>query len=188
MASITDILRSDPRGLNEAQLRRQVQQLADAANKRLRRLAEKNITSPAEAGRKREGGGMFSTKGKNYNQLQAEFKRAKEYLEAKTSTIKGAKQFQQDVLKQTNTRLDANMNEKQAKNFWSTMSKVMEQVPQTTLQQAGLSSYDVQKRVYEMQQAGITDPVEIADMLLTYTNDIFETMEDWDEWDGFFET
>lgn len=188
MASITDILSSDPRGLAEANLRRQVQQLADAANKRVRRMEKSGLTSPAEARRKREGSGMFSTKGKNYNQLQAEFKRAKEYLEAKTSTIKGAKQFQQDVIRKTNERLDARMDQQQAKNFWQTMNKVMEQIPQTTLQQAGLTSYDVQKRVYEMQQAGMTDPVEIADNLLGYMNDVFLDLEDWDEWDGFFET
>ena len=44
----------------------------------------------------------------------------------------------------------------------------------------------MQKRVYEMQEAGITDPVQMADMLLDYTNDVFSDMEDWDEWDDFF--
>lgn len=188
MQSITDILKSDPRGLKEQELRRQVQQLADAANKRVRRMQQSGLLSAAEAGRQKSGGGMFSTRGKNYNQLQAEFKRAKEYLQAKTSTIKGVRQFQKEVLQETNKRLGSDMTQQQASSFWQTMKKVMEQIPQTTLQQAGLTSYDVQKRVYEMMEAGITDPVEIASSLADDSmQDMWDEMEDMEEWDELFE-
>lgn len=195
MASIKDILKSDPRGLTESQLRKEVQQLADAANKRAKRMQNADMWSPAEKGRERSGAGMFSTRGKNYNQLQAEFKRAKQYLESKTSTIAGAKEFRQNVLDATNERLGVNMSEKEADTFWKTMGKVYEQVPEMTMQQSGVTSYDAQKRVYEMMQQGVTDPVELAEMLTDAERmDIWkrmeeaETMGDWLESEGFFAT
>ena len=200
MASITDILRNDPRRFNlkkegEAKaLRREVQQLADAANKRLRRLQKSSETSLALIGHERQGLGRFTTKGKKDSELLAEFKRAKEFLEAKTSTIAGAKESKKNVIEATNQRMDVQMDEETAKAYWETMKKVLEQTPKLTLEQASVTSFDAQKMVYEMVKSGMTDPVKIADQLTDAERvAVWKQMEqaadgNWLEDMGFFAT
>lgn len=83
--------------LKKPQLRKIVQILASTANKRLKRLHEKVISTPAS--RYANKSGKFSTKGKNINQLRAEYIRAKNFLQSKTSTLKGYKKFKKEVQK-----------------------------------------------------------------------------------------
>lgn len=93
--SVKDILSMDISDLNklsQKDLSKVVGRLVSAANKRLARAKEKGITSPAFSYVEKNGG-KFSTKGKTLNQLRAEFVRAKNFLEAETSTIKGAEKF-----------------------------------------------------------------------------------------------
>ena len=83
--------------LKKPQLRKIVQTLASTSNKRLKRLQQKGISTPAS--RYVNKIGKFSTKGKNINQLRAEYIRAKNFLQSKTSTLKGYKQFKKEVQK-----------------------------------------------------------------------------------------
>ena len=83
--------------LKKPQLRKIVQTLASTSNKRLKRLQQKGISTPAS--RYANKSGKFSTKGKNINQLRAEYIRAKNFLQSKTSTLKGYKQFKKEVQK-----------------------------------------------------------------------------------------
>lgn len=75
--------------LSKTQLRQAVSRLADAANKRLKRLEKSGINSMA-AFEVNESGGRFSTRGKDTYQLQAEFQRARQFISDATSTVKGA--------------------------------------------------------------------------------------------------
>lgn len=93
--SVKDILSMDVSEFNKLglkDLQKITGRLVSAGNKRLRRAEEKGITSPAFAYIE-SSGGYFSTKGKNLNQLRAEFVRAKNFLESETGTIKGAEKF-----------------------------------------------------------------------------------------------
>lgn len=93
--SVKDILSMDVSEFNKLGLKDMQKitgRLVSAGNKRLRRAEEKGITSPAFS-YVENNGGAFSTKGKTLNQLRAEFVRAKNFLEAETSTIKGAEKF-----------------------------------------------------------------------------------------------
>lgn len=99
--SVKDILSMDVSEFNKLGLKDMQKitgRLVSAGNKRLRRAEEKGITSPAFAYIENSGG-YFSTKGKNLNQLRAEFVRAKNFLEAETSTIKGAEKFINESIK-----------------------------------------------------------------------------------------
>lgn len=78
--------------MDEATLRAVVTRLSSAANKRIQRIEEKGITTPATREAER-GGGRFSAKGKNLNQLRSEYKRVKSFLKSETSTLKGYKDF-----------------------------------------------------------------------------------------------
>lgn len=89
--SINDILNMDIEDflkLGVKDLRKRVRRLADAGNKRINRLNQAGYNTPAYR-QVMHSGGKFSTRSKNLNQLRAEYIRAKNFFEHKTSTIKG---------------------------------------------------------------------------------------------------
>lgn len=78
------------------QLQAQVDAMAKEANARLDELARNEMNSPAYANWVQNGEIRFGVKGKTYQEVQSEYWRTKNFLDAKTSTVKGA----QDVLNQ----------------------------------------------------------------------------------------
>ena len=97
--SIENILSMDIKEFNkvsEPDLKKLVGRLVSAGNKRIRRMEEAGMESPALK-RVKKSGGVISVKGKTTDELKTEFLRAKEFLTSKTSTIKGYK----DVIKTT---------------------------------------------------------------------------------------
>lgn len=81
------------------ELAREVSRLARIANKRLDRL-EKSAFSTTSAYNqwKRMGGQRFRTNGMSYQQLQQEYWRVQNFLQSETSTIKGARQYINNIL------------------------------------------------------------------------------------------
>lgn len=76
------------------ELRAEVSRMASMANKRLNRLENNNLTMlPAYQAWEQNGSIRFSVKGKDYNQLQAEFWRLKNFLDDRTSTVREANAF-----------------------------------------------------------------------------------------------
>lgn len=85
-----------------ARLKARVSSLARKANARLRRLEQAELTdSPAYRYWKNTGGVNFGVRGKDYNQLQAELARLNGFLNAKTSTVRGAKSVLKDIASNT---------------------------------------------------------------------------------------
>ena len=85
-----------------ARLKNQVSRLARRANARLRRLEKAELTgSPAYQYWLSTGGVNFGVRGKDYNQLQAELARLNGFLNAKTSTVRGAKSMLNDIASNT---------------------------------------------------------------------------------------
>lgn len=74
------------RRLTEPTLRKVVNRLASAANKRLRRMENAGEASPAYK-EVQASGGKFSTAGKTLEGLRREFLRAKQFFEDKTSSL-----------------------------------------------------------------------------------------------------
>ena len=72
---------------------KQIQPTIDAANKRLKRLQGMKTLSPA-LNSVMESGGKFSLKGKSRNEVLKEASRAIAFINMKTSTVGGAKQFE----------------------------------------------------------------------------------------------
>lgn len=75
------------------ELAKQLQPTIDAANKRLKRLEGMKTLSPA-LNSVMESGGKFSIKGKSRNDVLKEASRAIGFINMKTSTVSGAKQFE----------------------------------------------------------------------------------------------
>lgn len=72
---------------------KQMQPTIDAANKRLKRLEGMKTLSPA-LNSVMESGGKFSLKGKSRNEVLKEASRAIAFINMKTSTVSGAKEFE----------------------------------------------------------------------------------------------
>lgn len=76
----------------ERQFRQEILRKASMANKRLKRLEKNNLTDlPAYRNwLDYKGGVKFSVKGKSHNELVAEMARLDKFINAKTSTVRGA--------------------------------------------------------------------------------------------------
>lgn len=84
------------------ELRTEVSRMASMANKRLNRLENNNLTMlPAYQAWEQNGSIRFSVKGKDYNQLQAEFWRLKNFLDDRTSTVREANAFLREMAENT---------------------------------------------------------------------------------------
>lgn len=84
------------------ELRAEVSRMASMANKRLNRLENNNLTMlPAYQAWEQNGSVRFSVKGKDYNQLQAEFWRLKNFLDDRTSTVREANAFLREMSENT---------------------------------------------------------------------------------------
>lgn len=84
--------------LDEKYLRKVVTRLVSAGNKRLKRLSKSDVYSPAMYSVMYWGDGKFSVKGKNLNQLRAEFVRIRNFFEMETSTVIKAKKVRDTVI------------------------------------------------------------------------------------------
>ena len=113
-------------------LKREVSRLASMANKRLVRLEKNGFEdSPAYKQWIESGGEKFSVRGKDYNELQKELARVRQFVNAKTSTIRGA----QSVLKAIAANTGANFKGKelwaQASNFFRVSSMIEQYIRST---------------------------------------------------------
>lgn len=113
-------------------LKREVSRLASMANKRLVRLEKNGFEdSPAYKQWIESGGEKFSVRGKDYNELQKELARVRQFVNAKTSTIRGA----QSVVKAIAANTGANFKGKelwaQASNFFRVTSMIEQYIRNT---------------------------------------------------------
>ena len=86
------------------QLRREASRLVSMANKRLIRLEANKLTDVPAYQQLVDIMGdkpRFSIRGKDYNELQREIARMRRFLDAKTSTVRGANQVLKEMAKNT---------------------------------------------------------------------------------------
>ncbi len=101
--SIQDIIKMDWDTLNKLsskEIKQVTSRLVSASNKRIRRLGKTETGRMSFAYQKiEERGRMFSVKDKNTNQVRQEFALAKQFLQYKTSTMKGWNKYRKDTEK-----------------------------------------------------------------------------------------
>ena len=109
-------------------LNKEVSRMASMANKRLVRLERNELTDlPAYQSWVQNGAIKFSVANKDYNQLQSEFWRLKNFLDNKTSLVKQANKFLKDMAETTGIKY-GNLSELKAKSkqFFELANKVKE--------------------------------------------------------------
>lgn len=121
----TKVIRQMP--LNFASMTREelikvIQPTIDAANKRLKRLEGMKTLSPALL-HVQKNGGKFSLKGKNRNQVLRESFRAIEFINYKTSTVSGAKEYERSFAKKLSKKSQDITNE-QRKVLFEAFKKI----------------------------------------------------------------
>lgn len=139
----TDWIRAETKALKA-----EVSRKASMANKRLRRLEAKGLTSsPAYKMWLESGGANFSVRGKSYNELQAELARVNRFIDAKTSTIRGVNRVLQDIAKTTGIETkDIVKIQNHAVKFFELTSKV-EQYLRNTEDAASAIGY---RKIFEV--------------------------------------
>lgn len=98
MASYRDWLNIDnPNELDENSLKRAIKSMANAANKRLKRMEDRGINFGEETGKNTTSGvKRFTVRGKNTQELKNEFKRVRNFLNNPQSSLSGMKRVFKD--------------------------------------------------------------------------------------------
>lgn len=82
----------------EKELRQEARRLVSLANKRLKRIEQQGLTeSPAYKKFVEDGKQKFGIRGKNTEEVKQEIARMNDYLKKQTSTVKGTKQYLDNV-------------------------------------------------------------------------------------------
>ena len=117
----------------------EMQPTIDAANKRLKRLQGMETLSPA-LNSVMQSGGKFSIKGKTRNEILKEASRALSFINMKTSTVSGAKQFERNFAAKLSNK-SKNITNDQRKTLFDSFRKLQQISP------VGLNIYGSERLV-----------------------------------------
>ena len=117
----------------------EMQSTIDAANKRLKRLQGMETLSPA-LNSVMQSGGKFSIKGKTRNEILKEASRALSFINMKTSTVSGAKQFEKNFAAKLSNK-SKNITNDQRKTLFDSFRKLQQISP------VGLNIYGSERLV-----------------------------------------
>lgn len=127
--SVKDILNMDYLDIakmSRSELAKVVSQMSSAANKRLRRLEKTEMGTLSYAYQKVQQVGDFSVKGKTHGQLQKEFKRAKNFLTSKTSSVGGWRRERAKVRERIGGGFSS---EEEEKAYWKAYREIRSEDP-----------------------------------------------------------
>lgn len=116
-------------GNEERKLREEARRLVSMANKRLKRLEEQNlINAPAYRKWVEDGAQKFSVKGKSKEEVKQEVARMNAFLKMQTSTVRGAKQYFENVANEVgiNNYKDFSDLQEKLNTFFEITGKVKE--------------------------------------------------------------
>ena len=117
----------------------EMQPTIDAANKRLKRLQGMETLSPA-LNSVMQSGGKFTIKGKTRNEVLKEASRALSFINMKTSTVSGAKQFEKNFAAKLSNK-SKNITNDQRKTLFDSFRKLQQISP------VGLNIYGSERLV-----------------------------------------
>lgn len=186
--TISDLLDLDILNLNkmsEKELRKIVSRMRDAGNKKIKRLQKSGYKTPALQQVERSGG-LFSTKGKNINQLRSEYSRIRSFMTSKTSTATGYKKVRSEMINEFKKR-GVDVNNDTFDIMIRTYDRLKEMDPDIV---RILGSSQVQREISQMMD----NTPDVEDLILQMQDRIEELYEqqagingDFDGTSEFFE-
>lgn len=165
--------------LNTSDMRKVVGRLVSAGNKRLRSFEKAGEISPATKWVERSGG-KFSTKGKNLNQLRAEFRRARDFLSSETGTRKGWDKVKKEVIEKLKEKGKVEITDEQYDDFWKAYEKLKQLDPNVSSKALKYSSL---KEIHDEIEDKTEEPEEVAVKIYNRIDQIYEQAEEEDEED-----
>ena len=172
--SIDDIMNMDIQTfnkLNKSDLRKVVGRLVSAGNKRLRAFERAGESSPSTRHIERSGG-AFSTKGKNINELRAEYTRAKTFLQSKTSTRRGWKQVKKETADSLKKKGVTGLTPDKLDDVLKIYERLKEVDPSVATKNM---KYRVMSDIAEMTDGKNLD--DVTDEMLNRINEIYEEQQ-----------
>ena len=182
VSDITKMSMSEFEKYTPAQQREIVSRLGSAANKRLKNLTSKGITTPATI-HLQQSGGKISVKGKSGEELKQELFRAKQFLKSSLSTVSGYRKLQKAVkeeLKRTGIQYNDSNSLGQAISYYDMLSDIDPTIRNKK------DKYKVQAFIAELIDAGKSEN-EILTEVSNYLNEGYlKTQEDYNKLDVSF--
>ena len=121
---LTEIDLGTLNSMSRSELAKAVSRMTDVTKKRLKTLEKNEEYTPAYYGLKEKSmNGDLSVKGKNLNQLRAMYKQQKNFLTAKTSTMKGAEAVKKAEAERLGVKFES---KEESKAFWKSYNKFLE--------------------------------------------------------------
>lgn len=165
--------------------RKEVTRRASMANKRLRRLEGKGMTSaPAYENWADSGGEYFSIKGKSYNEVQSEMARINKYLDSATSSISGANKVVKEMIKNTGAKMefdDLKDVQNQSKKFFGIASQI-EQYMRTVEDRASSIGYQkIWNAINRYTKEVRSDILKSEKDVSQISADIIKAMKEWEK-------
>lgn len=169
--------------------KKEVSRKVSMANKRLRRLESNNLhSSPAyREWQKMKGGKKFSVRNKEYRELQKENARLNHFLNAKTSTVRGANKVLKSMAKNTGMKYHG-MKElhSKSKKFFDLASKVSQYLHATNGSSGAIGYQSVWKAVNTyLEKSAPTDIDSAIDSITSSLQKGYEkenSSDDFDVW------
>ena len=188
LSKIQNMSLSKLMSLSRADLEVATRALVRESNKRLTVMKKKGLASPSTEYIKRHGGKFRTTtrsgQKKSVTELREEFQRAKGFLESKTSTVKGYREWEIKV-GETLAKQDIDymsLTPTQKRRFWQAFSKVEELDQANTLK--GSANYkSTVNEVYAAVKKGLLK--RDIDTFASQLNDQLYTESEKD-FEGFF--
>lgn len=164
------------------ELKKEVSRMASLANKRLRRLERNDLTNlPAYRAWEKNGSIAFSVKGKDYNQLQSEYWRLKNFIDDRTSMVKSANAYLREIAENTGIKYKGLADLKaKATKFFQLVDKIQQYNRLIGESAKALNYRQIWNEINTMLQETKTDLASIAssedglERYLSYMNSVVE--------------
>lgn len=138
-------------------LKKEVSRMASMGNKRLKRLEKNELTHlPSYKAWEENGSIRFSVKGKTHQQLQAEYWRLKNFLDAKTSTVRGANAFLKEMAQNTGIKYNGLADLKtKSKKFFELANKIKQYYKNAEQSALALDYQKIWQQINEQIKQGV---------------------------------
>lgn len=138
-------------------LKKEVSRMASMANKRLKRLEKNELTHlPSYKSWEEHGSIKFSVKGKTHQQLQSEYWRLKNFLDAKTSTVRGANNFLKEMATNTGIKYNGLADLKtKSKKFFELANKIKQYYKNAEQSALALDYQKIWQQINEQIKQGV---------------------------------
>ena len=168
------------------ELRKEVSRKASLANKRLARLEKNGLTDSPAYQKFMEGGGKrFSIRGKTGSELTKELIKINNFIEMKTSTVRGLNQVLKDTAERVGVEYkDIKQLQEYASKFFELYNKSMQYLDTVEKLGHAFDSTEVMETVRQLvkqEKIDLTDSEAALDEMIKRVSDTLTDIDNHDE-------